>query len=238
VDSLLVNIHSKPHVLAKYKFDDATLPRICPINDSIFLGAGVYKSEFQYVLFNAANDIMDCKVEIYNARYDWFNAPHKFLSNQGRFKKHPHKNQFVFSLNHSANIDFLEVADNKINVIKLLRQKNPLYKVIQNGEMSMVAPDANCIIGYIDISACNNYVYALYTDKKATASYSSDKILVYDWEGNLVKEYRLNREAYYITVNETLNKLFAAVRNEDGGWSITSYDMNTKNMIPISPGST
>jgi hypothetical protein len=226
LDSLFSNIRSNLLVLTRYNIPDAAFSQVIPINDSLFVGAGVYKSTFQYVLFNNKNEIPDYQVEIFNARNDWFNAPNKFLSNQGRLRKHPDKNQFVYTLNNSGNIDFFEVVDNKIQLIKLLRKKNPLYKPVQQGDMSFVAPDRDGnIIGYIDVSAGNEYVYALYTDKKITNRYSSDMVLVYDWNGSLVKKYKLNREAYYITVNEHLNRLFAAVRNEDGGWSITSYEI-------------
>jgi hypothetical protein len=224
--SLLSDIRSKPLVLTKYTIPDAAFSQVIPINDSLFIGAGVYQSAFQYVLFNNKNEILDYYVDIYNARNEWISWFNKFLSNQGRLRKHPHKNQFAYTLNNSANIDFFEVVDNKIEVIKLLRQKNPAYKPFQQGGISGVAPDTeNGIIGYIDISAGNDYVYTLYTDKKPNGEYSSNRVLIYDWSGNPVKEYTLNREAYYITVNDRLNRLFAAVKNEDGSWSITSYHL-------------
>ncbi|MDR1980893.1 MAG: TolB-like 6-bladed beta-propeller domain-containing protein [Tannerellaceae bacterium] len=225
LDSLLSNIRSKPLVLTKYTIPDAAFSQVIPINDSLFVGAGVYQSTFQYVLFNSKNEILDYYVEIYNSRNNWVSWFDKFLSNQGCLKKHPGKNQFVYTLNNSGNIDFFEVVDNKIKVINLRRQKNPVYKPFQQGGLSGVVPDAeSCIIGYIDISAGNEYVYALYTDHKVDEAYKSNRVLVYDWSGNFVEEYRLNHDAYYITVNERLNRLFAAIRNEDGGWRITSYD--------------
>ncbi|MDR1379884.1 MAG: TolB-like 6-bladed beta-propeller domain-containing protein [Tannerella sp.] len=226
MDSLRHNIDFRPSVLTKYDIPDAAFSQIHPISDSIFLGAGVCHSEYQYTLFDKRNSILNAGIEIYNARYFNFNTPNKFLSNQGRLRKHPGSNRFVYTLNYSANIDFFEVTDgNRIEAINLLRQGNPRYNPVQNGKMSMVVPDLNSSFGYIDVSVSTDYVYALYTDRKVTEPCSSDIVLIYDWQGNPVKKYRLNREAYYITTNEKLNRLFAAVKNEDGGWDITSYEM-------------
>jgi hypothetical protein len=224
VDSLRLNIHSKLRILTKYNIQDAVFSQICTVNDSIFLGAGVYNSEFQYALFDKTNTVLDYNIGIYNAKDFNFNMFHKFLSNQGRLRKHPDKNRFVYSLKNSANIDFFEITErNKILPIKILRHKNPVYKPIQNNNMLMVVPDLNCEIGYIDLTVCSRHVYALYTDKKVTESYCSNIILVYDWNGNLVEKYRLSHEVYYIAINERLNKLFAVVKDEDGGWDITSF---------------
>jgi hypothetical protein len=226
VDVLRLDIHSKYSLLSKYNIPNSFFSQICMVSDSVFLGAGVYNSVFQYTLFDNRNHVLNYAVEIYNARYFDFDDSNKYLSNQGRLKKHPGKNQFVYSLKNSANIDFFEVTDeNKINAIKCLRQKNPVYKPFRQGESSMVIPDRDCIIGYIDVAACDSFVYALYTDKKVTGQYCSDVVLVYDWEGNPVKKYKLNREAYYIAVSETHNRLYAAIRNGDGGWNITSYKL-------------
>jgi hypothetical protein len=224
VDSLRLNIHSKLRILTKYDIQDAFFSQVCPVNDSIFLGAGVYNSEFQYALFDKANAVLDYGVWIYNARDLSFNKYHKFMSNQGFLRKHPGKNKFVYSLKNSANIDFFEITSwNTILPTKIIRQRNPVYKPVSNNNMLMVVPDLDCSIGYVDLAVCSHHVYALYTEKKVTESYCSNSVLVYDWNGNLVKTYRLNREAYSIAVNERLNRLFTVIKNEDHGWDITSF---------------
>jgi hypothetical protein len=94
---------------------------------------------------------------------------------------------------------------------------------------NVVIPDRDNVIGYIDIATGREYVYALYADKKLINedgtgnTFSSDVVLVFDWKGHPVKKYRLTKEAYYITVNERTNKLYAAIINKENGWTITSY---------------
>ncbi len=42
-------------------------------------------------------------------------------------------------------------------------------------------------------------------------------------EGNAIRKYLLDADAHYIAVDEIGQKIFAAVKNTEGGWSIASY---------------
>lgn len=216
--------------LAKYQIEEAQLSRAIPLNDSTYLGAGTYKSKFQYLLFNKNSEVFDYNIDIYNSNDANFNKYHKFLSNQGNLKKRPNRNQFVYSINFSSNLDFIEVKNNKINLIKSLHFSNPNYQPINNDDLNRVIPSKDNIIGYIDICATEKYVYALYTNKKIFENnkgndYNSDTILVFDWNGNPIKKLRLRNEAYYICINENRKTLYAAVTNASYGWSIISYNL-------------
>lgn len=224
LDSLCRDIKYPPQTLSRRTFnEDFFFSAIFPINDTLYFGAGLCNSKDQYALFDNKNNIIHSNILVYNAFNPGFEKWHKILSNQGRMTKSPIATKFAFFLNNSSNIDFIEVTGNKINAIKLLREKDPMYTPIQNGTMRAVYPDRNAPIGYIDITSGEKYVYALYTDKPFDQSRSSDIIYVYDWQGNLTKQYKLTREAHYITVNETTNQLYCAVKEEDGGWNIISY---------------
>jgi hypothetical protein len=229
LDSLRANISYNPVILIKYKIPDARFSKITPIDDTTFLGAGVYKSAFQYTLFNSSNDVLDFKVNIFNAQDEQFNDFHKFLSNQGVLRKHPSQNKFVYTINNSSNIDFIEISKNNINLIESIRFESPRLKPRQEGMFNIVIPESDNIVGYLDIAAGDNYVYALYTDKKfiddGGNSQSSNIVLVFDWSGKPVKKYRFDKEIYYIAVNEFSNKLYAAVKEDDGGWNIISYNL-------------
>lgn len=226
VDSLCANINQAPQVLCRKTFnDDFFLSWAMPVNDSLFFGAGVFNSKNQYALFNNKEKIIDSNVMIFNAFNDLFNISSKMLSNQGRLTKAPNSDKFAFFLNNSSNIDFIEVANNKINVLKLQRERDPMYTPVQEGTSSMVVPDRNSPTGYIDVTSDENFVYALHSDKAISQKRSSDLVYVFDWKGNPSKTYKLTQEAYYITVNESGNRLYAAVKEEDGGWGIISYSI-------------
>lgn len=227
LDSLCNDITQKPSILCRRNFtDDFFLSSTIPVNDSLYLGAGVYQSEYQYVLFNKEGIVVDANVFIYNATNPLFEKAHKILSNQGRLAKCPTSNKYAFILNNSANIDFIEVKNDKIEIIKLLRKRDPVYTQRQESSMKIVYPDRDNLIGYIDVTAGEKFVYALYSDKTITNNYCSKVLYVFDWEGNPRKEYQLSYDAYYIAVDECHNYLFTAAKDpKDEGWTILKYIM-------------
>lgn len=227
MDSLRTNINSKPKTSTKiqFQFGDVYLSKAIPLNDSTFMGAGVYNGKYQYVLFNNKNQILDYSTEVYNTYDQNFNRYHKMISSEGTLRKSPSKNRFVYSLYYSDNLDIFEIADNKINIIKLIRERNPLLEPKQNGTFVTANPNLDCPIGYIDIAVGDSNIYALHSNQKATSQYSSDIIRVFDWDGNPVKVYKLDKQAYFISINEKLNKLYAAIKNEEAGWSIIAYEL-------------
>ncbi len=231
VDSLTLNINTKPQKIMNYKIPEAIFSRVIPVNDTVFLGAGIYKSKYQFVLFDRNSKVLDYGVEIFNAQDKNDNMYHKYLSNQGTLKKSPVRNQYVYSINNSSNIDFINITNHyKIELMKSIRLRNPKYKAITDGRLNRVVPDDSNAIGYIDLAVGDKYVYALYTDNKIIDegsgkgnAMSSNLVLVFDWQGNPVKMYALSKSLYYIAVNEFLHIMYGATMKKDGGWTITSY---------------
>ena len=225
-DSLTCNINAKPIKMTRVKipFGDIHFRRVIPLNDTTFLGAGTNITK-QYTVFNHQDAIISSAVDVYNANDNQFNKYQRALSNTGVLRKHPTENKFAFALSKSANIDFFDVVNNQIQPIKLIRERNPLLDIQQNSTLVTASPNPTCPIGYLDVAVGDKYVYALYTEKKITASYNSDIIRVFDWKGNPIVQYKLKDEAFYIAINEKAQKLYAVIRNSEGGYSITSYDI-------------
>lgn len=214
--------------LAKYKLQEMNISRLVPISDSLYVGGGFHISGSQYALFNKESQILDHSIDVYNAKDNSFDRFTRYLSNQGDLVKHPHQNKFAYSVNFSSNIDFFEVQDFKIKLIKSLRWKNPALKSLieGNGTMFSSTPTENTETGYINICSTSQYVYALHSNKYLYENWrKSTDIFVFDWEGTPIRRYILPKEAYYIAVNEKLQRLYAAVKNEDSGWSIICYNI-------------
>ena len=225
-DSLTCDINTNPIKMARLKIPlgDVHFQRVIPLNDSIFLGAGTNITK-QYTVFDHKKTFISSAVDVYNAYDKQFSKYQRALSNTGVLRKHPTKNKFAFALSKSANIDFFDVVNNQIRPIKLIRERDPLLNPQQNSTMVSTGPKLTCPIGYLDVTVGDKYVYALYTEKKVTAAYNSDIIRVFDWEGNPIVQYKLKDEAFYITINEKAQKLYAVIRNAEAGYSITSYDI-------------
>ena len=229
---IINNDKSIPEVVAKFEYIPKThLSRVISLGDSCFLGGGVYQSKYQYLLLDAKGDILDYGITIFNHQ-ESFNDIHKFLSNQGILKNHPDGNKYVYSVNNSANIDFIEIVDGKLNLVKSHRLYNPQFQNESFGnDAYSIDYKKNTIIGYIDISTSNEYVYTLYTDKTLVNDngksnrHSSDIILVFDWAGNPVKKYKLSQEVYYITIDEEKKIFYALLQDKEYNWDIVSFNI-------------
>ena len=224
-------VNAAPKRLTKYDIPDAQISRLIAINDSTFFSAGTYRDRYQYLLFDKNSKVLDYSVDIYNVADSTFNKYTKFLSNQGDLIMHPEKQKFACSINFSSNIDFFEIVDNEIKLTKSLRLGNPTSQpvtstIVGGGMYCSVDLTENSQIGYINLCATGEYVYALYSEKKAIKSTrKSNVVLVFDWSGNPVKKYLLDTDAYYIAVDETEQSMFAAVKNSERGWSIQCYNL-------------
>ena len=179
-----------PVRLAQYKIPEAQISKLIAIDDTTFLCAGTYKSRYQYLLFNKNDSVLDYGVDVYNAADSAFQTYTRYLSNQGNLVMNPEKHTFAGSINFSSNIDFFEIVNNKIELIKSLRLGDPINKPVNEEGIYYVDLTENTQTGYIDLSATSKYVYALYSDKKMYENNrKSDTVLVFDWDGNPIKKY-------------------------------------------------
>lgn len=214
--------------LTKYNIPEAQFSKLAITSDSTYIGVGDYQSGNLYTLFNNRNNVLDSNIKSYNAEDNAFNNYTRFISNQGCLTVHPNKDKFAFSPFFSSNIDFVKITDNKISPINLLRLENPKYDALTegNGTVFRAIPSKEAITGYIDLCCTSEYVYALHSSKKLYENWrKSTDILVYDWKGNPIKKYTLDKEAYHIAVNERLKRIYVTIENENGDWDIVCYKL-------------
>ena len=111
VDSLFKDINTFYREKHYYKIPEGLFSKVLPLeNRGLYLGAGVYKENFQFCLFDTTNTILDLYGTIYDADNYQMNKYHKFLSNQGILKKKPNGNKFVYALYNSSRLDFISVS--------------------------------------------------------------------------------------------------------------------------------
>ncbi len=227
MDSLRNNkVNGSPVCLAKYDIPDMDISRLIVVDDSTFVGSGTYKSKYQYFVFDKHSEMLGYGVDVYNAANSQFDVYTRFLANQGDLVVNPNKKNFASSVNFSSNIDFFEIKHGDIELKKSLRLGDPLNQpfVGEGGAIFSVHLTEKTQNGYINLCGTSQYVYALYSDKKYfETGRKSNTVLVFDWDGNPVRKYDLDTDAYYIAVSETLNCLFAAVKNEEKGWKVICY---------------
>jgi hypothetical protein len=227
LNAITNDISYTPKSIAKFEFvEESHFSRILSLSDSCFIGGGVYKTKFQNVLLNKQGKVIDYGIDIFNSQ-ESFEDIYKFLSNQGILMSHPSEEKFVYSVFNSSNIDFFEIRNGKLNLMKSYRLNNPKFQNEKFGSDSFsINYDKSSKLGYLDIATTDNYVYALYTDKQIISNeLCSNVILVFDWGGNPIVKYILDKDVYYITVDETDKQVYAILKEDDGDWIITSFNI-------------
>ena len=212
--------------LTKHKISNALISRLITINDSIFVVGGMYEARYQHLIFDANNRVLDYGIDVYNAADSSFNAITRYLSNQGCMAKHPYKNEFAYSVNFSSNLDFFEIVDNKIKLKKTMRLGNPICESVveDGGQLFSTRLTKESIHGFIEVCPTPKYLYALYSAGKIyEVQRKSKTVFVFDWDGNPIKELLLDMDVFHIAVNEKDKKMFAVVKNEEGGFNIICY---------------
>ena len=107
-----------------------------------------------------------------------------------------------------------------------MRLGNPACESVveDGGQLFSVRPTKESIHGFIEVCSAPKYLYALYSAGKIyEVQRKSKTIFVFDWDGNPIKELLLDMDVFHIAVNEKDKRLFAVVKNEEGGFSIICY---------------
>ena len=222
---------TQSHCLLQCNLPDAQFTSVVPVGDSLYLGAGVVGEGLQYALFSKGNALIDSGIPIYNAADSTFVGYTRYLSNQGVLIKHPSRDRFAFAVNLSANLDFIEVANERIRLRRSLRLGNPIVQpTIQtlagSGQTFSVNPNEQTIWGYIDLCATEEHVYALYSENTLyKAGRRSDTVIVFDWDGHPVTRLRLHTDAYRIASDADGKYLYALVQGGTEDWNIIRYPL-------------
>lgn len=209
----------------RIKRNDAIMSAIAPVESVFFIGLGSYKGKYHYVVTDNNENIASYAIELYNSNDKNFNTYHKFLSNQGKIIKKKGDNAYVGITFRSGLIDFINVENMKIKLIKSYNKIFPEWKPIKERDISSVGWNKNTINGFIDICGNNKYVFALYSEEltKELNYYGSKYILVFNWNGDL--KACIQMENYIQNIASNNSTLFTIEENTEGIQSIKAYKL-------------
>ena len=149
---------------------------------------------------------------------------------QGTLAANPSKNKFVYSTFTGEIIHFYEIENNNIKTIAKIENKYPLYRFENEEDISSMAFSAEAIHGYVSTYATEKFVYAIYSGKTIREQMNNPKVnlegtrlRVFDWKGNLVKEYEFDVPCSYLCVSDDDSKIWAIVSEPE--IAIVSFDL-------------
>lgn len=185
------------------------------LNDSTVLCTGFFEKS-QYILYNLKSK---------SVKYflDYPSDPkHKGETNeikgtafQGQISVKPDRKKFA-----NATGAILEICEFNDNEIKRLFRKIyyfPEYKVIQNhAAFVRTQPYA-----FHSITSTDSYIYMIYSGRSmqdfGEEYYAGNNLLVFDWNGNPVTRFVLDRYLKNFTLNEKEMKIYGYSTNPNSG---------------------
>lgn len=162
---------------------------------------------------------------------------------QGTLAANPSKTKFVYSSFRGEIIHFYSIEENDIKVITKIENEYPLFKEENTVNTNGVSYDAQGKNGYIATYATDRYVYAIYSGQtvfeqteKRQVNFEGNILRVFDWGGNLVKEYELDVPCSYICISDDDVKMWAIATDNNGEIVLVSFDLDNSIRHKVPPG--
>ena len=145
----------------------------------------------------------------------------RFFAYQGSIATNPSKTKFAYAAYYGDLIHFYSIGNNTIQSIAKIENEYPLYNgrnsTIQGGVMRGVMFSPECLSGYINIYATEQFVYALFNGTKLEdRKFDEGSILrIFDWNGNLIKVYDLDIPSNFLCISDDDSKIWTIAVEPD-----------------------
>jgi len=208
VDSILVN--TAPCLFTSRAFNIA-YQRLAFMNrtDSLFVGIGLFPR--RYALSNIKGDTLYTFGE-YPFSEKFINQRYEDLAMvfQGDIVVHPAGHKFISTTRASANIEIYSLNEIKPELLIAYHFWPPEFYTDNDVPGTFSANFAkDNRYGFLSTSVNEEYIYMLFSGKQGKSVYESNKVLVFDWQGNPHKMYILDKEVNHIAVDPLNNYLYA-----------------------------
>ena len=192
------------------------------INDSLFFATTYSMDNYRYLYASPKKILKQVGKlpEVENTEYLTDIPKTKFPNKAYIFKaksiKHPSENKIAILYNKADRIE-LYSNDKLIKIVQNKDSFNTIMQVTKNAEGGYSVEDSEKTkYAYLSTSSTEKYIYALYSGSNDT---SSNRVLVFDWNGQFIKELSLDRKVCKIFVNPKNNILYCYEIEANGIYS-------------------
>ncbi len=138
------------------------------------------------------------------------NAEKSYFRHYSSFIVKPDGQKLVSASRYGGIIEIFDIKDNKLNLKVLHRYYKPMYTVKnQDSKYPFVIPSKDAIQGFRKLRCTND---AIYIGLNSTAnSYSTFSICKFDWEGNPICQYKLDKSVNSFDIDTKHNRVYAII---------------------------
>jgi hypothetical protein len=188
--------------------------------DSLYVGVGMFTK--RYALFNTDGELISVKYDYPKISGKRLNDDMMFIAYQNKLAVNSLGNKLVAATVYCDNIDFFDIQGMDIKKIKEYQFNNlDFVEDKSQGKRQVLHPSENNQMGYLHIYSQNNHIYCLYsgrTMKNNGGRYGALKgeyIFVFDWDGNSVVSYKLDRDILSFAVDADEKTIYAITHSPE-----------------------
>lgn len=193
------------------------------INNNLILATTYSMDNFRYLYASSQNIIKKVGQlpEVENSQFLSDILKTKFPNKAYIFKanvvKSPTENKIAVFYNKADRIEFYS-NDKLLKIIQSQDGFSPIMQVTKVEEGGFYVEECDkTIYAHLSTSYTEKYIYSLYSGNNET---TSNKILVFDWEGHFIKELSLDRKVSKIFVDGKRNFLYCYEIQGNGIYSV------------------
>ena len=137
----------------------------------------------------------------------------------GQQKFSPDGNKAVATISSGCALAIFDCTDDGLDEVAMLNYFPPEFVAIEY-EYHPLTISRNCKIGFVDVCCTNQFIYALYSGKifgdDIFTSHYGGYVFVYDWKGNPVNYYKLEKDLFSIEIDEQNGILYGIGNDPEG----------------------
>lgn len=198
---------------------DYNYQKVIKVNDSILIGTGIFENRY-VVSDKMGKPLYHFGEYPFRDKLKGKNWQNIAMAYQGDLDIKPDGTKIVSSAEYAVYLEILSVEyGKKISVHKTLAETFPDFT--SDNAPGIITADIkpSNIHGYRDLCVTNKYIFALFSgesyEQVGNLVYSPKTIIIYDWDGKLIKRLSLSHRVTCIAVDDNCEKLYAITYSEE-----------------------
>ena len=201
---------------------------VSKISDNLFFGTGTFENG-RFALSDTSGTLINTSINYpFEDEFDDISTRDLGMAYQSSFSFHPTEPLVAVAIFTAANLDILRVENDNIQEISQVHSYPPKFENQSSETQISVMFDAENRMGYWDIDVTEEYIYTLYSGRERTDPNQStgNKVFVFDWEGNPIKQLNLDVEVSRIAVDQNNETLYAVANDDNNEALIVSFSLD------------
>ena len=222
IDSLINHDHYYPRKIFDLSAQKKRLLAFLPIDQHCFVALGTFDNG-KYA-FYIDNELQSYSYHYPEDGHDNIGDALKATVYQGKLRKNPDQDKFVYVNSSSPVFEILEKSEDALKLVYKKIFGVPDYVLSKNGHPTKKREN---LMGFVSSAVGHKYIYLLYSGRsyaeKGMDAYLGNQILVIDWNGNYVNSYLSDYDLKVIAISDDEEKLYAIVNDPEPKYIVYQF---------------